>query len=60
MKVGFDSNFAEEIIPKLEEEINERLEWWGMDPITIEPDVNAVVDFHFNNFRYAISVGFLF
>ena len=60
LKVGFDSNFAEEIIPKLEEEINERLEWWGMDPITIEPDANAVVDFNFNNFRYAISFGFLF
>ena len=60
LKVGLDSDFANEVIPLIEEEINKRLEWWGMDPISIEPNTDAVVDFRFNNFRYAISVGFLF
>ncbi len=60
LKVGLDSDFANEVIPLIEEEINKRLEWWGMDPISIEPNADAVVDFRFNNFRYTISVGYLF
>ena len=60
LKLELDSQFASEIIPRIEEEINERLDWWGMDPISIPTDANAVIDFRFANFRYAIGIGFLF
>ena len=60
LKLELDSQFASEIIPRIEEEINERLDWWGMDPISIPTDANAVIDFRFPNFRYAIGIGFLF
>jgi len=58
--LGIDSDYASEIIPIIEEEINNRLEWWGMDPINLEASGEAEVNFRFNNFRYAISIGFLF
>ncbi|MEN8156484.1 MAG: DUF3575 domain-containing protein [Bacteroidota bacterium] len=60
LKLELDSQFASDIIPLIEEEINKRLEWWGMDPISIPDNVSAEVDFRFNNFRYAIGVGYLF
>jgi uncharacterized protein DUF3575 len=60
LKAGIDSDYADEIVPIIEEEINKRLAWWGMDPITINPGAEVEANFRFNNFRYAISVGFLF
>jgi hypothetical protein len=60
LKMDLDSQFAADVIPQIEEEINQRLDWWGMDPISIPTDASAVVDFRFNNFRYSISVGYLF
>ena len=60
LKLELDSQFATEILPLIEDEINERLDWWGMDPISIPTDSNAVIDFRFANFRYAIGIGFLF
>lgn len=60
LKLELDSQFAEDVIPLVEDEINKRLDWFGIDPISIDPDASAVVDFRFNNFRYAISFGFLF
>jgi hypothetical protein len=60
LKLELDPQFASEIIPLIEEEINERLAWWGMDPISMSDDPSAVVDFRFTNFRYAIGIGFLF
>lgn len=60
LKLELSSDFAEHILPLIEEEINKRLEWWGMDPISIDTDTDAVVDFRFNNFRYTVGIGFLF
>jgi len=60
LKLEMDSQFASEVIPRIEEEINERLDWWGMDPVSIPTDASATVDFRFNNFRYAIAIGYRF
>lgn len=60
LKLGLDSDYAAEIIPIIEEEINKRLEWWGYDPISIDPNTDTEVGFRFNNFRYSVSIGFLF
>ena len=55
-----DSQFAEEVIPLIEDEINKRLEWWGMDPISIPTDAAVETAFRFNNFMYTVSVGYMF
>ncbi|MEN8228814.1 MAG: DUF3575 domain-containing protein [Bacteroidota bacterium] len=60
MRFKLDSDYAAELIPAIEEEINKRLEWWGMDPISIPVSADAEVNFGFNNFRYAIAIGYLF
>ncbi len=60
LKVELDSQFASDVLPLIEEEINKKLAWWGMDPISIPTDASAVVDFRFNNFRYAVGIGYLF
>jgi hypothetical protein len=60
LKMEMNSDFASEIIPLIEEEINKRLAYWGMDPISIPTDPNAVIDFRFNNFRYAVGIGYRF
>lgn len=54
------SDFIEETIPVIEEEINKRLAWFGKDPISLEvsPKVNHA--FGFTNFRYAVSIGYRF
>jgi len=59
LKLRLDSDFASEVIPLIEEEINKRLAWFGMDPISIPTDPSASIDFRFNNFRYGVSIGFL-
>jgi hypothetical protein len=60
LKLEMDSRFAHEVIPKIEEEINKRLEYLGMDPISIPADPSAEIRFGFRNFRYAIGVGYRF
>jgi len=55
-----DSDFAEDIIPLLEEEINKRLDYLGMDPISIPVSGSAEVKFGFSNFRYGIGIGYMF
>ncbi len=60
LNLEVDSDFASRIIPQIEEEINERLDWWGIDPISIPVDASTVVDFRFNSLRYAIAIGYMF
>jgi hypothetical protein len=60
LNMKLDSQFAAEVIPLIEEEINKRLDWWGLDPVSIPTDAELSVDFRFNNFRYAIGVGYRF
>ena len=60
LKFELDSDFAEEVIPMIEDEINKKLEYLGIDPISIPTSTSAEVNFGFRYFRYAISIGFLF
>ena len=60
LTLALDEDFASEIIPLIEAEINERLDWWGIDPISMPDNPSVSVDFRFNHFRYAIGIGFLF
>lgn len=60
IRFTLDSNDIEELVPIIEEEINKRLEWLGMDPISINPSPEIETTFGFRNFRYAIGIGFLF
>lgn len=60
LRFSFNSDYAGELIPIIEEEINTRLEWLGMDPISISPSGEIDTRFGFRNFRYALSLGFLF
>jgi hypothetical protein len=62
IKFSIQSDYAEEVIPILEEEIKEKREWLGMDPISIEPSAEAEFEtnFGFNYFRYAVGIGILF
>lgn len=60
LRFSFDSDYAGELIPIIEEEINTRLEWLGMDPISITPSGEIDTRFGFRNFRYTVSFGFLF
>ena len=57
-----DSHHMDELVSAIEDEINKRLDWLGQDPISISPqDGNAVeARFGFKNFRYGISIGYLF
>lgn len=61
-KISFslDSDYVEELIPIIEDEINEKLEWLGLDPISIEPSTEMEAKFGFQYFRYAIGFGYRF
>jgi len=61
-KISFsiDSDYVEELVPIIEDAINEKLEWLGMDPITINPSPDMEATFGFKYFRYGISFGVLF
>ncbi|MEN8203625.1 MAG: DUF3575 domain-containing protein [Bacteroidota bacterium] len=60
MDLSLESEFIEDVIPVIEEEINKRLAWFGKDPISIDihPEVNF--NFGFTNFRYAVAIGYRF
>ncbi len=60
LKCSINSDYAEELAPIIEEEINRRLEWLGMDPITITPSAEIDTRVGFRNFRYAVAFGFMF
>ncbi len=60
LSMNVDSDFAQEVIPKIEEELNKRLEALGLDPVEIPVSPEFTVDFHMNNFRYGIGVGYIF
>jgi hypothetical protein len=60
LNLELDSDYAGEIIPLIEQEINKKLEYFGMDPISIPSSASTQVKFGFNNFRYVVSVGYLF
>ena len=61
-KINFslESDYLEELVPIIEDEINEKLEWLGMDPISIDSSTDLEAKFGFRYFRYGISFGFLF
>ncbi len=60
LKLNLSSDYVEEVIPLIEEELNERLGWFGIDPVDIPDSVNPEVRFGFSYFRYGISLGYLF
>lgn len=60
LKLELDSDFLEEVIPIIEDELNEKLAWWGMDPVTLTEESTVKIDFRFSNFRYGIGVGYRF
>jgi len=60
VRFSFRSEYAEELGPIIEEEINKRLEWLGMDPISIPALGEIETRFGFRNFRYAVAFGFMF
>lgn len=60
MHMKVDSDFASEVVPKIEEELNKRLEALGLDPVEIPVSPEFTIDFRFNNFRYGIGVGYIF
>jgi hypothetical protein len=60
VKFSVESDYAEDVIPIIEEELNEKLEWLGMDPISIDPAPEVETRFRFNHFRYAVGFGILF
>ncbi len=60
LKADLESDDLEELVSAIEDEINEKLEWLGMDPISIDPSSELEANFGFRNFRYAIGIGILF
>ena len=60
LSFSMNSSDAGELVPIIEEEINKRLEWLGMDPISIPVSAEGEAKFGFKNFRYAIGIGILF
>ena len=60
LSLDLDSEFAEEVIPHIEEEINKRLEWLGRDPISIPTDAETTTRFYMTNFRYSLGIGYRF
>jgi hypothetical protein len=60
LNVEVGSQYASELVPLLEQEINERLDWVGLDPISIPVSGDIKTQFTFPNFRYSIGIGVLF
>lgn len=59
-KLTIDSDYAAELIPLIEEELNKRLEWFGRDPVSIPVRAETEVDFNITSFRYALGFGYIF
>jgi hypothetical protein len=60
LKFQLDSQYVEEVIPLIEEELNKRLEWMGQEPVSIPTDADVRVAFNFRGFRYTVCVGYRF
>lgn len=60
LNLSLESQYAAEVIPVIQEEINKRLRQFGIDPLEIEPDASTRTSFGSTNFRYAVSIGFRF
>ncbi len=60
LHMKLDSDFAGEVIPRIEEELNRRLEALGLDPVEIPVSPEFSVGFRFNNFRYGVGIGYIF
>jgi hypothetical protein len=60
MDLALESEFIEEAIPLIEEEINKRLAWFGKDPISLDVHPEVKHTFGFTNFRYAVGIGYRF
>jgi len=59
VKFSIESDYLDELVPAIEEEINRRLDWLGMDPINLDPSTEMKANFGFRNFRYCIGIGIL-
>lgn len=60
IKFSIDSDYAEEVVPIIEDAINEKREWFGMDPISLNPSPELEADFGLRYLRYGIGFGILF
>ncbi len=60
LKMNIHSDYAAQIIPLIEEELNRRLQSLGMNPVDIPITTDFKVDFRLNYFRYGISLGYRF
>ena len=62
LNADVDSDDFDALVSALEENINEKLDWLGMDPISIDPSSSGELEaqFGFKAFRYAIGIGFMF
>ena len=62
IRCTIDSDYLDELVPAIEEEINKRLEWLGQDPVSVDLLESNTVEarFGFKSFRYGISIGYLF
>jgi hypothetical protein len=60
MDLALESDFLEDAIPVIEEEINKRLAWFGKEPISLEFHPEVKHTFGFTNFRYAVAIGYRF
>lgn len=58
MKIG--SEYAEELFPALEDELNRRLDALGIEPIEIPASGETDFFFDYRYFRYGISLGIMF
>lgn len=60
MDLELESEFIENVIPVIEDEINKRLEWFGKDPISLDMHPEVSHKFGFTNFRYSVAIGYRF
>jgi len=60
VRMKLDSDFATVVIPRIEEELNKRLEALGHDPISIPVDAEFNLTLGISSFRYAVAVGYRF
>ena len=56
---SIESDYLDELVPAIEEEINRRLDLLGIDPISIDPSSEMKANFGYRNFRYCIGIGIL-
>jgi hypothetical protein len=60
LNLDLESDYAEEVIELLEEELNNLLDNVGIDPVSLTVSTEPRFNFGFNYFRYGISIGYKF